>query len=72
MFQPFVRLHEDARFEGSGVGLAIVKEVVARHEGDVFARGKPGEGAEVWFTLSRWQGWDWDGIPPAPLRPGDA
>lgn len=58
IFKPFVRVHEDARFEGSGLGLAIVKEVATRHDGNVFAQGKAGEGAQIWFTLSRWQGWD--------------
>lgn len=49
IFKPFTRLHPKARFEGSGIGLSIVKNVVLRHGGDVVALGTPGEGAV--FTL---------------------
>jgi PAS domain S-box-containing protein len=57
LFTPFKRLHTDGRFEGTGIGLATSKEIVRRHSGDIFAEARPGEGAEFWFTLSRWQGW---------------
>ncbi len=51
LFQPFERLHVEAQFEGSGIGLASVARIVARHHGAVWAEGREGGGAAFFFTL---------------------
>ncbi|GAA4341980.1 PAS domain-containing sensor histidine kinase [Flaviaesturariibacter amylovorans] len=45
IFNVFTRLHGNAEYSGSGVGLAIVRKVVTNHNGYIVAEGRPGEGA---------------------------
>ncbi|WP_235693136.1 GAF domain-containing protein [Deinococcus aquaedulcis] len=64
IFEMFQRLHGRDRFEGTGMGLAIVRKILDHHGGRVWATSVPGQGSTFTFTLQA------VGEGPQAPRPG--
>jgi len=53
LFKPFHRLHREAEFEGTGIGLATVHRIVQRHGGFIRCQAQLGQGATFFFSFER-------------------
>jgi len=51
IFEPFSRLHSENEFSGSGLGLSIVRKLVAKHQGEITVQSTPGEGSSFCLTF---------------------
>ena len=53
VFEIFKRLHTREKYEGTGIGLALCRKIIYRHDGDIWLDSEKGKGTTFYFTISR-------------------
>lgn len=69
IFTPFQQLHDGTRHEGTGIGLAICRRIVERHNGTIAVRSRPGKGSVFTISLPAAASFEQDGSPERTRAP---
>ena len=71
VFEPFKRLHSSADYEGSGIGLAVCRRIIDRHNGSISVQSNPGVGTSFHILLPKESRASQEVVPPKRLSQAD-